>query len=202
MHYKELNLPNDPIKNFDELIGYKKEKIWTYCTDDVDHYINEDLLAVFDSIGLRPRIIACFGMLNQKFARSTIHNDIGWIDNTWQSLPFGINWELTPSDMTFCWWDTSGYEKILPDDTTPKVDVWGIKYNNGKHFSDNTGYKCLDTFKPKYKIPFLARTDVPHQVEYKTEADTRIAVSIRFDNKDIPTWEDAVKKFEPFFFSE
>lgn len=199
MYYKELKLPSDPINHFDELVSCKKEKIWTYSTTDIDRYVNADLLSVFDSMGLRPRMIACFGMLNQQVAKSTIHNDIGWIDNTWQSLPFGINWEMTPSDMTFSWWDTSGFEKIFPDENTPKVNVWGIKYNNNRHVSDSTGYKCLDTFKPKYKVPFLARTDVPHQVAYKTDADNRIAISIRFDNKDLPTWEDAVTKFQPFF---
>jgi hypothetical protein len=64
---------------------------------------------------------------------------------------------------------------------------------------DSSNYTCLDSFKPKTGVPFLARTDVPHQVIYNTDVDTRVAISLRFDNNDLPTWESAVKKFEPLY---
>lgn len=199
MYYKELKLPAEPIIGFDELMSHRRENLWTYCNTDIDRHVNKDLLDIFDNIGLRPRLFAWFGFIHKQSGKSTIHSDIGYINNAWEPLPFGINWELTPGDMTFYWWDPLDTDVILPDENTPKRDIHGIKFGKDRAPHDSTGYVCLDSFKPKLGIPFLARTDVPHQVVYQTNVDTRIGISLRFDNKDLPTWESAVNKFQPFF---
>lgn len=196
MYFKELRLPSNPLVNFEELLDQKKE--YTYSNTDIDRYVNKELLDILNSIGLRPRFFAWFGFMHQQQGVSTIHSDISYVNNIWQSVPVGINWEVTPGDMTFYWWDTHGDKAIWPDQHKPKRDIFGVHQGSVMN-RDSSAYTCLDSFKPKTGVPFLARTDVPHQVVYNTDVDTRIAISLRFDNKDLPTWESAVKKFEPLY---
>ena len=196
MYFKELRLPSNPLVNFEELLDQKKE--YTYSNTDIDRYVNKELLDILSSIGLRPRFFAWFGFIHQQQGVSTIHSDISYVNNVWQSVPVGINWEVTPGDMTFYWWDTHGDKAIWPDQSKPKRDIFGVHQGSVMN-RDSSAYTCLDSFKPKTGVPFLARTDVPHQVIYNTNVDTRVAISLRFDNTDLPTWESAVKKFEPLY---
>jgi hypothetical protein len=196
MYYKELTLTTDPIIDFKKLIEQKTE--YTYSNKNIDEFVNPKLLATLADIGLRPRFIACFGFVGQKQGTSTIHSDISYVDNSWQSVPFGINWEMTPGDMTFYWWDTHNDKEIWPDQHKPKRDIFGIHHGSVMN-RDSSTYTCLDSFKPRLGIPFLARTDIAHQVIYNSDVDNRLAISLRFDNVDLPTWNSAIEKFKPFF---
>jgi hypothetical protein len=72
----------------------------------------------------------------------------------------------------------------------------GIHYGHRQNM-DTSKFALLETLKYKFNVPYLVRTDIPHNVEYSTTFKHRLGLSVRFPLDQIPTWEQALEIFNP-----
>jgi hypothetical protein len=201
--YQELNLPS-PVVNDNLLakvnIVKLKEKSYTTIFTDVKEYLHPALLNAFDSVNISPSFIATFGVANSQTGLSMLHADITFKNNQWVKLPVAINWDLTPGETTWTWWNANGYPEIYPEqpgiEFPPQVQGTHYKSRGNK---DPSGLTLIDSYKVKINQPVLYKTDIPHQISYTTTARQRIGLSVRFSLDDVPTWEHALEIFQPFF---
>ena len=206
--YKELNLPHPIINNkqFVKMHGLKKPGEYDTIVTDVQTYLHPDLLHAFESINVKPQWFASFGFLKRSVASTYIHTDLTF-DKEWVTIPFGINWELTAGVTEWSWWDVTGSEAVYPtldiseDSRRRSSDPFLL---NGIHHesrlnTDTSKFKLLNSYTVIPNQPVLFRTDVPHQINYNTTHKQRICMSLRFSISDIPSWDLALKIFQPFF---
>ena len=202
LFYKLLKLPQDPLdrKNLASLIAKKKK--YSTVEEDLETYLTTEILDIFKSINLRPRFVVYFGRLYAKQNEIQVHRDITYIDKQWQSVPCGINWELTPGDTLFEWYDTSAEDEHLPDpDHALPLELNGAHYGHRANMDTSTFIK-VESLNVKENQPYLFRTDIPHRVTYKTSSHNRICISLRFELNAVQSWEHALEVFDSLIIKD
>jgi hypothetical protein len=200
IYFKELDLPepivSDRLLNKIRLIK-RTEKTNTTIITNVGDYLNPCLLDKFSSVGATPLFFVAFGSGNA--GATYLHSDITFKNNQWASMPCSINWELTPGDTTWTWWDIKDSLLVYPTDATLPLHGVHCNYQGNKDVKD---FELLETYKIKSTQAVMYRTDYMHKIEYNTMSDNRICISIRFSLDDVPTWERSLEIFRPFFIEQ
>jgi hypothetical protein len=200
--FYKLNLPQDPLKreNLGSLIAKKKK--YSTVEEDLETYLTSEILDIFKSINLRPRFVVYFGRLYAKQNEIQVHRDITYLDNQWKSIPCGINWELTPGDTLFEWYDTSKENEHLPDpEHALPLELNGAHYGHRANM-DISAFTNIGSLNVKENQPYLFRTDIPHRVTYKTSSHNRVCISIRFNLNDVKSWEHALEVFDSLIIKD
>jgi hypothetical protein len=201
--YKELNfsysIANDRLLDRINVLKVK-DSFYTTILAKPQEYLHPELIDIFGSIGIQPQFITIFGIPNLSVGTSSLHTDIIYKNNNWTKIPGGINWELTPGEATWRWYDSGDQPELYPE--TPQEDGTipfnGIHHNIRKN-QDSSGFTLLETYQTTFNKPVLFRTDLPHQISYSTTSRQRVSMSIKFSTDDISTWDQAVEIFKPFF---
>jgi hypothetical protein len=201
--FKELNLPY-PIANNQQFAAIVRKKFndpsYTTILTQVDQYLHADLLQTCKTLGVTPQFIAVFGRPGADTQVSGLHADTTFVHDQWIKIPCGINWDLTPGQATFRWWDTGDCEELWPEqpgtEFPPQVNGINHKMRGNR---DPAGFNLIESYEIKHNQPVLFRTDIPHQITYTPSVNRRICVSIRFSVDSVPTWEHALEIFEPLF---
>lgn len=207
-NYLKLNLPTDPVKNVDSIIN-------THITGGYNlvlphEVLNNNILSIFDNMGLTPRFVVLFGRGSKDAPAETrmIHTDICLtgtdrrIKSSWSKLIFGINWEIDNSYNTFSWWDMSKLDEAWPNEDAPKK----FEYLNGIHYVKR-GQLGIPPGAVKIEetvidAPTLVRTNIPHMTVYNNPRNARVGVSVRFKENNFKSWEDVVDFFNPYRLSK
>ena len=189
-------------------------------------YLTDETMDIFSTHKISPRYLVIFkdnympvhkgGEFKNNDYR-LIHRDIEKdpVTNQWQKVHCGINWEMF-NDSTFTWWDMSALNEVPPtdDDAIYRVKrdserLGGEVWFNGVHYSKLDRRMELGVLDGAVKVAeteiqqhaaHLVRTDVPHMVFYKPNEDgRRYSISIRIDESDIGSWEDAMELMKPLY---
>lgn len=201
--YKELNLPY-PIKSnrlFDKINVLKlSNRSYTTVITDIEQYLNPELLDSFMSVGAKPHFFVAFGQPGSLSGKTNLHSDVTFENNNWTKLPIGINWDLTPGETNWTWWDTNKCTEIYPTSDESKSSPWlhGVHYKFRGN-KDASEFDLLDSYKNTTDQAVMYRTDTTHQISYTTTSRQRICVSVRFPIESVTSWEHALKIFQPFF---
>jgi hypothetical protein len=202
--HQTLNIINDPLrpgaleKLCDEKTrrGQNKIKHYSIVYNNWAEYLSEDLIESFKSIGLEPTYFIHFGSAYNKITTTVFHTDLYNYKGKYHKVPFSINWDLTQGTTKWHWYDTNDVPEVWPSYHTPEFT--GIHY--GKWDSTSVdGCTEIGNFSLERNTPYLVRTDVPHQIIYRCDDPVRMALSVRFDIDTVPSWEQALKVFEPLF---
>jgi hypothetical protein len=204
-NFKELIELPKPVQ-VDKLKEIANSKTsYVHMVRDYESLLTPALLQFFKSLGLTPEFCSVFGHNGVKESKIWVHTDIRYDNNHWVRLPCGINWELVPSDTYFHWWDTKDQLECYPEssDNTAWCEADGFKNGQqGIHYGhrqnmDTSNFELIETLKYTFNVPYLVRTDIPHNVEYSTTFKHRLGLSVRFPLEQIPTWERALDLFAP-----
>jgi hypothetical protein len=210
-NYRFLNLPKNPLIKTSAVlqklaIAAAKGKSYrrTSCFENIEDFISPSVLDAFWTLGIKPRFFASFasdGVSSSKIEQRVTHYDLCFDEKNkkWATIPFGINWEITPGNTTFHWWNIPS-DPIFPNEESISPS---LKLLNGAHFDWRqrpgipNGAELIE--KVQITAPILVRTDVPHSVSFNSPAKTRYSISLRFSTDDIPTWDHALEAFKPLF---
>jgi len=219
--YHKLNLPADPLKP--EL----KNQLWDlkkpgysprYSTQhfDAKQYIRQDIVDTLEKLGLPIKYFVDFGKKDVESARSFLHSDICYYNQKWTKIPMAINWDLTPGDTQFSWYDVGNL--VPTDPPEPEINKLSVtipQQHITKNFTiqlykdtsetdyDRNNYdvsscRLLESLRIEHSTAYLVRTDVPHQIIYRSENATgRMGISIRFDLDKVSTWDQAIDMLQP-----
>lgn len=198
--YQTLNIPKYPLLPgaLENLCQNKQPNKDGHSTPyhDCTTYLNPDLLAILQNLGLQPLYFVHFGSLYNERTKSRLHTDLYLNKGTWRIVPFAINWELTPGTTHWQWYDNTNIPEIYPD-LTGRV-FSGIHHAPGTALNADGCVEIFNFFMDR-QVPYLVRTDIPHQVSYTCSEPVRMGLSVRFDIDIVPTWDRALKLFEPLF---
>jgi hypothetical protein len=203
-HFYKLDLPINPLID-DDLTKHIAHNLW-YGYTDVENYITPEVLAKFAEIELRPDL-AVFVCGTQEYGvtQNLIHSDLTWQKDNWRRVPFAINWELNSTETvtTASWYDTRKCKEVWPNVTAHELPehlkyIYGIFYPGDMVLAEQV--ILMDNEKKNF--PALFNTDVAHSVTYKTNHPYRFVLSLRFSIDEIPSWDEAVKRFEKFIVTD
>ena len=203
-NYRKLNLPPNPLKDTNAILsmnitgGYNLR-----LPADV---LNDNVLEVFRGMGLSPKFVSLFGRndTSGEIENRMIHTDIQYLGGdkcnkeSWKRLIFGINWEIEGSHNIFSWWDMNAVNECYPaEDLVKKYDILnGIHYVKRGNLGVPEGAKKIE--ETVIDGPTLVRTNIPHMTLYHNPKNTRVGISVRFDESKFNGWDDVVKYFEPY----
>ena len=214
-NYRELHTLPNPVDPKLLVKWLAKKSLYIQSIPDCSSLLSQELLSRFDKIGITPECCYLFGLMECQERNTWIHTDLVSRDNQFIKFPCAINWELTPGNATFNWWEIEGPEVYPNPSVHGQVDGYhllGIHYETAsinddplnKYDRDTIGSKTLDNGKIieslelKFNTPYLVKVDVPHSVVYSTQSRQRIGLSVRFTAQQIPTWERALEVFDLF----
>lgn len=216
--YKKLRLPANPFKNWEEFIATNPESQQStrgyFAALDAREHITDEVNDILISVGIKPKsfVIFCTGDNSSILQRRIIHSDIFWDDATrsWRDVHCGINWELGGTNL-FSWYDMSKLPQLYPEVVADAQGqraphpMYGGKSTvlNGLHFGlfrnrtgiPTTAVKIDETY---IDAPTLVRTSVPHLTMYNHNRK-RYGISLRIDESNINSWEDALELFKPLY---
>jgi len=205
-YYQKLNLPN-VVLDIEELKNIKRNNLvrgYVSILTDFEYLINPELSYIFKQLSIQPNTLIVFGHENNKNFKTNpnVHTDIFKQDNQWIKVPFAINWEITNTPVEFKWYDVSNYKEFYPvlKDSTELGYLlangihYGERYKLGEPNISGT-FTTIESFTFNQNEPVMVNTGIAHGVTYSGFED-RLNVSLRFDVKDIPSWESAVEKFK------
>lgn len=180
---------------------------WAYnvFSENVEQYINQDLLNLLMDNNLKPNLIVLFsGKLNTRDTeKSLLHSDIYFdFENKKYKYHYcGLNQELTNSEAIFHWWEPINVKPVYPSKANlvhkDLIFLDGVHYESRSNFFKNPQekFKLLESTNYDNQKLILVRTDIPHSVVYKSNTP-RISVSLRFDTSLFNNWSDVINKFE------
>ena len=204
--YQTLSLPSNPLlPSAIETLRNNKIKgreqgdpYYQIAYYNCNEVLTEETLNVFDTLGVTPFYVVHFGSLNNHITQTYLHTDLFWTEDRYQTVPFGINWNLTSGTTTFRWYDAGDIPEAWPPHKM--ADFQGIHY--GQRYSKSIeGCEELGSLSIEQNTAYLLKTDIPHRVTYTCDEPLRYGVSVRFKLEDIPTWDQALKVFEPLFLA-
>lgn len=150
-------------------------------------------------------------------------------NNEWDKIYCGLNWEMFNDSTWSWWdmsaipevppIEGEENEKFQTERLAKGLQKrWfnGVHYTreeeilwfNGVHYSHANERLELGIHDGAVKLhedyvlqqaPTLVRTDIPHLVMFHPRAKFRYNVSVRVDEKDIGSWEDALELFRPLY---
>lgn len=200
-YFKKLNLPANPLLDSKEII--QRNITAGYNLALPESILTSEILDIFKSIGLRPKMVVLFGRgdSNSSPEDRLIHTDVAFDHNVpgkWRKLVAGVNWEIEGSHNDFYWYDMSSVKECWPTEIISRESKFN--YLNGIHFVDRLkmgipeNAKLLD--QTTIDGPTLVRTDIPHATFYNNPNTTRVGVSVRFHEEDFNhSWDGALEKF-------
>jgi hypothetical protein len=205
LYHKKLNLPANPLKDSKSVTQLTITAGYNIALPE--KVLTDEVIDIFKSAGLRPKMVVLFGRGDGNSAPSNrlIHTDVAFdqtVPGKWRKLVAGVNWEIEGSVNDFYWYDMTGIKECWPDE---ELGI-GSKFNylNGIHFIERLkmgipeSAKLLD--QTSIDGPTLVRTDIPHTTLYKNTTTNRVGVSVRFHEEDFNhSWEDALVKFAPLY---
>jgi hypothetical protein len=207
-NYRKLSLP--PIfLDTTKLLEIRRTNIVRgyacVLTDFID-ILNPELTDIFQQLGAIPTLMISFGHeKNVNFKPNyNVHADVYNQGNKWVKVPFAINWELTDTPVEFKWYDVKGVTECYPPEIKDADE--GHLLANGIHYGErwpkdgvpaHYKFEPIETFKFEQHNPVMIKTSEPHAVLY-SGYDSRLNVSLRFNIKDIPTWDHAIDRFSEY----
>lgn len=170
-----------------------------------DKVLDNELLEFLKNFPLKPDYVAVFCHGQQFKNNHKIHSDIIYdeISKTWQSIPFGITYELDDTLSTWHWWDMKCAKQFLPFSDNDEKRPERFKKLNGIHYGERGHYGPLEDSlvieTAEIFGPTLVRTDIPHSITYFNPNRIRLAFSLRFKNQ-FKQWDEVVDFFEKYSF--
>ena len=176
----------------------------------IKEVLSQEFLDCLQQLNLQPTLIHVFYRNKDvSIDRSYIHKDAALINNVWTTVPFGINFEVNPTTVsTTTWWDTSEVKEYLDDNEhtrTYKNHLNGFRYHEDFLRSSPKYLKLnpIDSITVEgNSTPILFRANIAHSVAASTKEGPRYNVSVRFDLKQIRTFEQAVERLQPLIISD
>lgn len=209
INYRILNLPDDPFISQDAIAQaidscgpemVARDKVYF----EIDNLIKPEILEAFANIGLKPCFLlilhrpgwfACKKKLQEN---SKVHLDLTGDGDKFVKIPCAVNWQITPGETFFSWWDTKDAPEVWPANppvaNTLRYHLNSMLYHHVDSF-EYKSYDCIETVK--FEKPMLVNTSVPHSVTYDTGDQVRLSISMRFNLTDIDNWEHALELFDP-----
>ena len=184
---------------------------WGYnvFSENIERYINTNLLDLLISNDLRPKLIILFsGKSNiRETEKSLLHSDVyyDFKNKKYKHHYCGLNQELTNSKAIFHWWKPMNAKAIYPLETSliykDLTYLDGVHYESRAKFFKNPEekFKLLETTNYDNQKLILARTDIPHSVIYESDQPwwkPRLSISLRFDTSSFNSWNDVINRFE------
>lgn len=202
-YFRRLDLQPNPLsKRFDI---HKHLQTGGQHNFPVEGVIDSSLINLFKRLGTPITSVAffCFrGPSRSLLENNLLHSDILYRPTakyTWQHVTFGINWEITNTQCQFRWWETKRLACFPVDPAYFHFDPQGIHYGKRGQLGVAPEDKEIMSIRVDQR-PTLVRTNIPHTVTWINPiTNTRINLSIRFEQFLQWPWEDAIKKFEPLF---
>jgi len=201
--YRRLQLPSNPVRleKIEELIQSKKTHVHAinYQTNHYNpkDFLTSELIEIFQQLGVEPENLAHFGSPKNSTGGSRLHIDLVNKNYTWVTVPFAINWDLTPGTLDLSWYDTTGLTVFPPTDEHLRTcDTGGIRFGYTS-WDDKHDLVPIETLSFERNTPYLVRTDVPHQTRYMSLDPVRVSVSLRFPPHIISSWQQALEIFKP-----
>ena len=193
-----------------------KYRRYLFVSTDPRTFLNETLISLFEEMQVFPESFLAFGHINDTNFETlqVVHSDVVYKDDQWKKVPFALNWELEDVNSSYTWWNTQDLKEIYPEKIVNRDAAY---YGGAIHYGKRTTLGSTDNLTPKemmdikskmvqiekYNLkklkPVLINTSVPHSVFYKTDAEHRTLVSLRFPLDQIPSWEAALEIFKPFY---
>lgn len=200
------------LKNNFSILNEKSSELkytprnWSYnvFSNNIEQYINKDLLDLLIANNLKPKLLVLFKGHNKRDReKALLHSDVyyDFKNKKHQYHYCGLNQELTNSKATFYWWEPINAKPIFP--SIGNIVNEDLIYLDGVHFESRSKlfkdskeeFKLLETTNNNNQKLILARTDIPHSVEYESD-QPRLSVSLRFDTSLFNSWNDVINKFE------
>ena len=197
LFHKFLNLTGSPLKAAVVLETGAEETHNHYSIHRPEDILSDTLLKQFAALNLTPSNVALFYKIPT--ARSLIHYDVGYIDGKWKKNIAAINWNLTGSESTMCWYEVNEVEVEPDPNPQEETPPWYFSLN-GVHFGYRRNMDIPDEKLRRLESaeiygPTLVRTDIAHAV-VNADKTGRWALSVRFD-PDFQSWEHAVSALAP-----
>lgn len=209
-NYKRLTLPDYPLADVNyDLLKFIESRAPVHPSraynmiDDIVELLSTELLDQLKEINLTPTYAIVFAgsQTTSTDDQALIHHDLTKYNDEWIPVPFAINWELNSSIYsTVKWYDVTGIngQNLVESPKTHHLNVFQFGYvgQNGR-----TSPKIIDqvvTDSNNDRSPVLFNTSHAHTVSYSTPEPVRAVLSLRFSTEDIPSWDDAVNKFQKF----
>lgn len=212
-NYKRLTLPNNPLAdtNFD-LTKFIESRAPVHPArsynkiDNIEELLSSELLEQLKEINLKPSFAIVFASkYNGTDEQALIHYDLTLHNNDWVSVPVAINWELNSTIYSSIkWYDTTGLTGKVLVESPPSHHLNVFHYgfvNEYLNRDDKIPPKIIDEAivdSENDRSPVLFNTSCAHTVSYSTPEAARAVLSLRFNLDDIPSWDDAVNKFQNF----
>lgn len=197
LFHKFLNLTGTPLKDGFTLDEGADSDHNHYSIHRPEEILSASLLNQLAAIKLTASNVALFFKIPN--SRSLIHYDVGYVDGKWKKNVAAINWNLSATKSTMCWYEVDEVEVEPDPDPKEETPPWYFSLN-GVHFGyrrnmdiPSEKVRCLESAAVRGAA--LVRTDVAHAV---VNADTtgRWALSVRFE-PDFESWDHAVSAVAP-----
>ena len=215
--YKKLSISSNPLKDgaFEKLLNIKSEhpdQPYQIIRFDVQEFLSDDILDLLRKQYVIPKYLISFGYKKEMYDvpgqdRGFLHSDIFYDSGKWVDIPCAINWEISPTKSKLTWYETNVDTPIFWPDTAPfeaRTNQPGSVPQAGKHYGkrqnkDSSDFTPIDSLDFETSVPYLLRTDLPHDVKVQSRNIDRLSISVRFAYQDITTWEQAMEIFKPLF---
>jgi len=194
----------------DLLLKYSHQAHFGYnvFAENIEHYINEELLNLLLDNNLKPKLIVLFKGISpsRNTEKALLHSDVyyDFKDKKYKFHYCGLNQELYNTKAIFHWWEPINAKPVYP--SIANIVNYDLKYLDGVHYESRSKYfknpeekfKLLESTNYDNKKIILARTDIPHSVIYDTNLENhpRVSVSLRFDTSLFNSWNDVINRFE------
>jgi hypothetical protein len=193
-----------------------KYRRYLFASTDVRTFLRKEMISLFEEMKIFPESLLAFGHINDTNfeALQIVHSDVIYNDSRWKRVPFAFNWELEDVNSSYTWWDTQDLKECFPEEIVNQTVAYyggAVHYGKRTTIGDTVNLTSkemkdiksrmikLETYNLKKLKPVLINTIVPHSVFYKTDAEHRTLISLRFSLDQIPSWEAALEIFKPFY---
>lgn len=211
--YKKLNLCSTPLngdciadlmeqkENFNQEYGQKYNLYnHLYASGEIEKYISPVLLQQLSHINVKPAIFVNFSEYGPTH-ETWLHSDLTYHNDDWKPLGFGINWELAPGETTFNWYkenNVATHKSGWPTKNEMSM-MWPRRMINGIHYFKEEELTNIGSVTFDVNTAYLVRTDIPHKIISHSPGNIRKCISVRFFYEDIPTFENALEVFKPYY---
>lgn len=203
-HHHYLDLPENPLKDQHAIFEKHRYRPGSFRYEQEDpSVLTDEVLDLLSKSGLEVEFVTIF-RANPSYdgtsSTAQLHRDVGWRNGRWQSIPFGVNWEISGNRQSImCWYDTGQLEEVWPGD--PNLSPPSIQRHTGVHYGQRAVQgipdQCVLIAQAKLDRATLIRADVPHTVFFSGE--DRMSISVRF--RQYLEWPDAVLAFRDLIVS-
>lgn len=187
----DIDVSNAVRKDFDFKDTYNKSQfagkpagIWHYRDSELDQFLDSAWIDQMHQLGIPVKNAMVF-FRDSFYLHPEAHIDIFW---TGEPCVAAINWTLDPNDDSeMVWYDQPKVDASA--DITPA----GTKYVSWP-------LEQIEPYQSASKVigttPTLVRTGIPHNVIVRSRP--RWAISVRYINRHLETWENTVDFFKPW----